>query len=567
MSVSHRVRAVCLVVGLLGAVAVAEEPRGQADLDAAIDAKLTADNLDDFANVIDLCRRAIDKGLSDESKAFADALYTGTLMDRAGMVVDAIFGARAPDPQWPRMRSFAMRDLNEAIRRDPKLGQAHLMIARLEALPGGNRDRARTAAKQAIELLGDDALSTSRAHLVIGALAEDNDEARVAAYDKAVELAPRDAEARRTRGMFHLVNDRFDQACADLEVAADEEPEDAAVYEALGMAYLMDEKLEKAQEAFDKAIEINPKAPTALLQRARVLALRGERPGAIADLDKAIELKPDEAIPLVLRARILQQAGETEKALADLESVLKKQPDNPAALELRGLIAADNKDFVAAIRDFRKLATQHGGEPLVYGQLGMLHLAAKQPRAAISEFTRAIEIDPKQFMSWRGRSDAEISIGDHAAALVDLEKALEIDGDDDGVLNNLAWLLATSPDDAIRNGKRAIELATKACEKTEWKQAHIISTLAAGYAEAGDFDTARKYSRQAVDVGSETAEVKDQLEKELASYEEGKPWRERQTLDEAVLDGLPAVEATAPKEQQQKQRPAAASNPRRPFDD
>lgn len=522
----------------------ADEPRGQADLDAAIEAKLSADSLDDYAAVIDLCRRAIDKGLAPESKDFADALYTGTLMDRAGMVVDAIFNAAVPDPQWPRMRSFAMRDLNEAVRRDPSLGEAHLMIGRLEALPGGNRERARKEAEKATELLEDDKLSACRAQLVLGGLAADDKE-RGLAYDKAVELAPRDVEARRTRGLFHLVNDRFAEARADLEVAIEEDPDEGGLYEAVGMAYLMDEKLEEAEKAFDKAIEINPQAPTALLQRARVLALQGERPEAIADLDKAIELKPDEAIPLILRARILQQAGETEKALVDLEKVLEKQPDHPAALELRGLIAAEMNDYAAAILDFRRLLDRHDQDAVVHGQLGMLHLAAKQPRAAAKEFTRAIELDPKQFASWRGRSDAEISIGDHAKALADLEKALELRPDDDGVLNNLAWLLATSPDDALRNGKRAIELATKACEATEWKEAHIISTLAAGYAEAGDFEQAKKYSQQAVDLGSEANDVKAQLEKELGSYAEGKPWREKQTLEEAELAGLAAAVVTA----------------------
>ncbi len=556
--------------------AQADEPRGQADLDAAIEAKLVANSLDDYATVIDLCRRAIDKGLAPESKDFADALYTGTLMDRAGMVVDAIFNAAVPDPQWPRMRSFAMRDLNEAVRRDPSLGEAHLMIARLEALPGGNRERARKEAEKATELLGDDKLSACRAQLVLGGLAAD-DKDRGAAYDKAVELAPRDVEARRTRGLFHLVNDRFAEARADLEVAIEEEPDEGALYEAIGMAYLMEQKLEEAEKAFDKAVEINPQAPTALLQRARVLALRGERPEAIADLDKAIELKPDEAIPLILRARILQQAGETEKALADIEKVLAKQPDHPAALELRGLIAAEKSDYTAAIRDFRRLLDRHDEDAVVHGQLGMLHLAAKQPRAAIAEFTKAIELDSEQFGSWRGRSDAQISIGEHAKALTDLEKALELKPDDDGVLNNLAWLLATSPEDALRNGKRAIELATKACEVTEWKEAHIISTLAAGYAETGDFETAKKYSRQSVELGSEVDDVKLQLEKELKSYEEGKPWREKQTLEEAELAGLiVAVDAVASdddddddddddKNDDKDDDAAAQRTPRRPF--
>lgn len=560
-----------VVAGVCPTTVRAEEPRGQADLDAAIEAKLTANSLDDYANVIDLCRRAIDKGLAAESKEFADALYTGTLMDRAGMVVDAIFNAAVPDPQWPRMRSFAMRDLNEAVRRDPALGEAHLMIARLEALPGGNRERARKEAEKASELLGDDKLSACRAQLVLGGLATDDKE-RAAAYDKAVELAPRDVEARRTRGLFHLVNDRYAEARADLEVAIEEEPDEGALYEAVGMALLMEENLEDAEKAFDKAIEINPQAPTALLQRARVLALQGERPEAIADLDKAIELKPDEAIPLILRARILQQAGETEKAVADIEKVLAKQPDHPAALELRGLIAAEKNDYAAAIRDFRRLLDRHDEDAVVHGQLGMLHLAAKQPRAAIKEFTRAIELDPGQFGSWRGRSDAEISIGEHAKARADLEKAMELQPDDDGVLNNLAWLLATSPDDALRDGKRAIELATKACEATEWKEAHIISTLAAGYAEAGDFETAKKYSRQAVELGSEADDVKAQLKKELESYEQSKPWREKQELEESELAGIAPVVAKASSDDdddddddEEDEDDAARRTPRRPF--
>ena len=553
---------------LAGGRGLADQP-GQADLDAAIDAKLSADGLDDFGTVLDLCRKAIDKGLDEEGKKFAGDLYTGTLMDRAGMVVEAIFDSPTPDPQWPRMRQFAMRDLDEAIDRDPALGPAWLMIARLESLPGGDRKRADEASRKAIELGGDDKLLVAQAHVIRGNLRDDDQAARGADYDKAVELAPRDKDVRRTRGLFHLLNDDFDEARADLEVAIEEDPEDVSLLEALGMAFMMENKLDEAEKAFDKAIDIDPDAAGALLQRARVLALQGEQPKAIADLDKAIEIDPDDAIPLVLRARIHQQAGNTDQAQADLESVLRRKPDHPAALELRGLIAAERNDYPAAIRDFRKLVAQHSDDALLVGQLGMLYLAAKQPREAIKRFTRALELDDKQFLSRRGRSDAEISIGDHKSALADLEQALALDDDNDGVLNNLAWLLATSPDDSIRDGKRAVELATKACEKTEWKEAHIISTLAAGYAETGDFEKAREFSRKAVETGSDSPEVKQQLESELASYEEKKPWRERQELAEAKLEGdgagdvLEAIaEDAAPQEQ-----PAGDRKPRRPFDE
>jgi len=544
-----------------------ESSPGQKDLDAAIDAKLSADDIDDYANVLDLCRRAIAKGLAEDQKRFAEDLYTDTLIYRAGRIVQAIHNVERPDRQWPRLRSFAMRDLNEVVERNPGLGEAHLMIAQLESMPGGDRARARTAAGKALELLADDRLQSAQAHAVLGAMADDDDrEGRLSHYDKAVELAPGDKDIRRARGLFHLLAENFPEARADLEAAAEADPEDASLQEALGLALMMDEKLDEAQEVFDRALKLDPDSASALLQRARLRALRGDRPEALADLDKAIGIAPDESLLLVLRARIHQQSGDSDRAAADLERVLEKTPDHPAALELRGLIAADKQDFAAAIRDFRRLVSQRQDDVVLVGQLGSLYLMAKQPRQAIKRFSRGLEIEEDNFPCRRGRSDAEISIGDHAAALADLEKALMLQPDDAGVLNNLAWLLATSPDDAIRDGKRAIELATKACEVTKWKQPHIVSTLAAGYAETGDFESARKYSQQAVDGEEGAAEIRQQLEGELASYRAGKPWRERQQQEERPLEGdAVAEEEGGGVAEKPAPVPAPAGN-RRPFD-
>ena len=558
-----------LMCALIGGFAVADEPAaepvespGQIELDKAIDAKLGADDLDDYERVLEHCKKAIELGLDADSRKFADELYTGTLVDRAGMLVDAIYESAPPNPQWPRLRAFALRDLEEILSRDPKLGQAHVMIARLESLPRGDRSRAKESAEKALELLGDDRLQIAKVYIVLAGLEDDDSAKQEEHYAKAIEFAPRDVEIRRTRGLHFLIEDKFDRAREDLLVAIEEKPRDASLHEALGMACMLADRKEEAKKAFDTAIELEPDSTSPLLQRARLLAADEKYAEAIADIDRSLELESDNPAALVLRGRIHQQAGDSAKALDDVETVLANDPDNLVALELRGLIAAERNDYQAAIRDFRRIVSRNADDAVVVSQLAMLYLAAKQPREAIRRFTRALEIDENHFASLRGRGDAEISIGDHPAAIADLEKAHALKPDDTGILNNLAWLLATSPDDAIRNGERAIELAEKACELTEWKESHIISTLAAGHAEAGDFEKAREFSRKAVDTGSVTDEVKKQLESELASYEAGKPWRERQEMEEARLE--PAKDGPG---DDAAERRAPPREPRRPFEE
>ena len=543
---------------------------GQELLNDAINAKLEIDEIDDFGRVLDLCKKAIEQGLDEGSMKFANDLYTGTLIDRAAMLTGAIVDADQPDPNWRRIRAFAMRDLNEVVARDPSYGSVHLMMARLEALPGGNRERAKAAATKALELLGDDQLPRAQANLVLAAL-EDDPEKQLRFYDAAVELAPRDADVRRARGLHLLMQDEYERAREDLDVAIAEEPDDASLREALGMACMMSEQFEAAREAFDKAIELDPEAAGPLLQRARVFAVEGERDKALADIDRAVDLAPRDQSARLLRARILQQAGQSERALADVESVLQQDAEMPAALELKGLIAAERQDYPEAIRSFRKLAAKNPDDPIVLSQLGTLYLAAKQPREAIRRFTKALEADGEAFAALRGRSDAEISIGDHVAAIADLEKAHTIKPDDTGILNNLAWLLATSPNDAIRDAARSITLAEKACEATEWKEGHIISTLAAGHAEKGDFESAQKFSRKAIDADTAAGgDVEDQLKNELANYEAGKPWRERQEMPEGGDAAKPDDEAIKPAKNEPAEPAATAAKdrkPRRPFDE
>jgi hypothetical protein len=83
------------------------------------------------------------------------------------------------------------------------------------------------------------------------------------------------------------------------------------------------------------------------------------------------------------------------------------------------------------------------------------------------------------------------------------ERQMEIVKD----LNNLAWAFATSPDDKDRSGTLAIELAKRACNKTNYRVVAPVGTLAAAYAEAGQFDNAIATAQKACALASEQGET------------------------------------------------------------
>ena len=93
-------------------------------------------------------------------------------------------------------------------------------------------------------------------------------------------------------------------------------------------------------------------------------------------------------------------------------------------------------------------------------------------------------------------------------------------------LNVLAWFLATCTDDSIRNGAEAVRHATKACELTYWQEWKYIDTLAAAWAESGDFKRAIEYEQQALELKNVDEQTRKRMENRLTLYRKRQPVRE-----------------------------------------
>jgi len=133
---------------------------------------------------------------------------------------------------------------------------------------------------------------------------------------------------------------------------------------------------------------------------------------------------------------------------------------------------------------------------------------------------------PQLATAYATRGELYSAIGAHQAAVEDLDKALASGSRDAEVYNTLAWLLATSTQDGLRNAPRAKELALTACELTRYQEPNFVDTLAAAHAEAGEFDDALRFQQKAL----ESPEFEKRFGKEgrarLELYAVHRPFRE-----------------------------------------
>ncbi len=131
---------------------------------------------------------------------------------------------------------------------------------------------------------------------------------------------------------------------------------------------------------------------------------------------------------------------------------------------------------------------------------------------ALRNFTEAIRINPKLAAAYFNRGLVMTQKNDYQAAIEDISEALRLDPDDANANHYLAWLLATNPDDNIRVSQRAIDLATKACKRSGWRNPKYIQTLAAANANAGDWENAVERQKRVIEM------VTDDEDKEFANH-------------------------------------------------
>jgi tetratricopeptide (TPR) repeat protein len=200
------------------------------------------------------------------------------------------------------------------------------------------------------------------------------------------------------------------------------------------------------------------------------------------------------------------------------------------ALGQPGLQAEQQKDYANARRNFDAAVQLHPKNPVPYAHRGLFFFKHDQYALAAKDFDTALSLHRTvlEYQQWRGITYARLGRYDFALAdfshLLSMHNLYPGDQTRADILNERAWILATCPDARYRNGKQAIEDATSAANTGGYRKASYLDTLAAAYAETGDFESAIKYEQKAIAARTKSDKLTN-AEGALNIYRQHKPFR------------------------------------------
>ena len=204
------------------------------------------------------------------------------------------------------------------------------------------------------------------------------------------------------------------------------------------------------------------------------------------------------------------------------------QPDLAEARDNLGKALLRKGDFGGAMACLEK-TTAPSPDPLArWNNLGNDLLQKQDLDEAIVCYQQAIKINPRSADTFPYLGMAFFKKGEIKEAMGCWQQALEINSNQVYVLNNLAWLLATTPEASLRDGAKAVALAAQANQLSGGGNPLVLHTLAAAYAEAGSYGLAAVTARRGLELAVEQKNdaLAAMLQKEIKLYEADTPARE-----------------------------------------
>jgi tetratricopeptide (TPR) repeat protein len=315
-------------------------------------------------------------------------------------------------------------------------------------------------------------------------------------------------------------------------------------------AILMDEAI----PYFTDRLRTNSRDGLAYANRARTWQEKGELERALQDYDAAIRIAsevedrplgqigdrlrrllarpmPKQAAQVSwyrARAVICDRMGQSDRALQDLTWAVQLNPADPLTYVDRGLTYKGLRDYDKALADLGEAVRLDPQWASAYFHRANLFKARRDYDQALADYSAALRLDPKDTDAYFNRAATYRARKQYAQAAADWSEVVRLDPQDAEAHDRLAWLLATCPDAAVRDGSRAVDHAGSACDLTEGKNPSYLATLAAAFAENGRFDLAVKWQRRALESPEYERDEGPLVRRRLERFENRQAYREEE---------------------------------------
>jgi tetratricopeptide (TPR) repeat protein len=381
-------------------------------------------------------------------------------------------------------------------------------------------------------------------------------------FTQAIQLRPDVSLGYRYRAYAHTDAGNLIRAIADLDEAIRLKPDDVQCYFDRSQNLLRQKQYDLALSDANKGLTIDAGRADLLALRGKIQSSRGMSESAEDDLSRAIEMDPEGSTDwLVWRGELYLETDQPDRAILDFSASLHRQPDQAFVLAQRANAFWLQDDKLSAREDFDRALEIDPSWGWCYARRGLLLMEIDEPVLALADFDEAIRIKPDYLLALELRSELHFKSGRFEAAFADVESAMKLARDPAitqrllnrratyhyqrrdylksardhlealkkepnraSTFNFLGWVYATAPDPNVRNGRRALECATRACELSEWQNASYLDTLAAAHAEVGQFDKAVAWIEKAHDL-AEDESARDIYSERKAMYELHQPLR------------------------------------------
>jgi tetratricopeptide (TPR) repeat protein len=210
------------------------------------------------------------------------------------------------------------------------------------------------------------------------------------------------------------------------------------------------------------------------------------------------------------------------------QDAVEKRPDNPRARLNYGVDLSLSRRYAEAEQQLREAVRLKETSAPAHGNLGSVLCSLGRLDEGVSHVERALALDPEYRPAYGNLAEAYGALGRRALAAKYFALAVKMEPDSPFLLSRLGWLLATSPEAAVRDGAKAVEASERAVRLTSRQDTMSLDTLAAAYAETGRFTEAAAIAEQTLALAQSRgqSDLLPQLQYRLDLYRAGQRFRE-----------------------------------------